>query len=494
MRQTIRLLIVLVLLLTTVAEARAQGDSQTFPQTGKTVGGRFLSYWQQHGGLAQQGYPIAEEFNERSDLNDQQYRVQYFERAVFEYHPENAGTAYEVLLSQLGTFQYRKKYAGGAPGQQTSASNPTLFKETGKTLGGKFRSYWEMHGGLAQQGFPISNEFSERSDLDGKSYLVQYFERAVFEYHPENAGTEYEVLLSQLGTFQYRKRYVAGEPAGDKPLQLGAARLLGLDMRAGSEEGWAVGDGGIILHYSGGKWLQAPSPTGRTLYAVSLPWAVGEGGIILKYDGSSWQQAASPTGETLRAVATGRYASEDGWAVGGGTILHYSGGKWQIAARLAADDLRGVAAQGAAGLAVGSTASGEVATRALQLGSKIVPLTVPARQALYAVGYASNPATNSKARAVGEGGTTLSFDGSSWQPEATSTTEDLNGIYLGEGGTWAVGNAGTILQRSDNGWVAVASPTQATLNGVVMLNAGEGWAVGYGTILHYQNGKWSKYQ
>jgi len=35
--------------------------------------------------------------------------VQYFERAVFEYHPENKGTPYEVLLSQLGTFRYRTK-------------------------------------------------------------------------------------------------------------------------------------------------------------------------------------------------------------------------------------------------------------------------------------------------------------------------------------------------------------------------------------------------
>jgi len=36
--------------------------------------------------------------------------VQYFERAVFELHPENAGTPFEVLLSQLGTFQAKNKY------------------------------------------------------------------------------------------------------------------------------------------------------------------------------------------------------------------------------------------------------------------------------------------------------------------------------------------------------------------------------------------------
>jgi hypothetical protein len=73
-------------------------------------------------------------------------------------------------------------------------------------VGGQFRTYWEQHGGLAQQGFPISDEFTEVSALDGKPYRVQYFERAVFEYHPENQAP-FDVLLSQLGTFQYQQKY-----------------------------------------------------------------------------------------------------------------------------------------------------------------------------------------------------------------------------------------------------------------------------------------------
>ena len=181
--------------------------SRRFPETGKTVSGIFLDYWQQHGGLPQQGYPISEVMSEQSDLDGKTYSVQYFERAVFEYHPEQADPRFKVLLSQLGTFQYRKKYPNGAPNQNVSAINPIRFNETGKTMGGKFREYWEKNGGLAQQGYPISEEFMEVSDLDGKPYLVQYFERAVFEYHPENTGTQYEVLLSQLGTFRYKDKY-----------------------------------------------------------------------------------------------------------------------------------------------------------------------------------------------------------------------------------------------------------------------------------------------
>jgi hypothetical protein len=201
---------VLIVLLPAVISwpAAAQGNSRTFPETGKTVSGQFLAYWEQHGGLAQQGYPISEELQEVSDLDGKPYRVQYFERAVFEQHPENA-PPFDVLLSQLGTFQYKAKYGtAGAPGQVAGTTNAHLFPETGKTLAGTFRAYWEQHGGLAQQGYPISDEFQETSPLDGKTYTVQYFERAVFELHPENAPP-FDVLLSQLGTFRYQAKYQA---------------------------------------------------------------------------------------------------------------------------------------------------------------------------------------------------------------------------------------------------------------------------------------------
>jgi glucose/arabinose dehydrogenase len=180
--------------------------SRMFPETGKTVTGVFLDYWDKNGGLAQQGFPISGLMNEVSDLNGKSYVVQYFERAVFEYHTENQAPN-NVLLSQLGTFQYRKKYPDGAPRQTPNTTGGSqLFTETGKRVGGKFLEYWKSHGGLAQQGYPISDEFQEKSDLNGKTYTVQYFERAVFEMHPENQSP-YDVLLSLLGKFRYEGKY-----------------------------------------------------------------------------------------------------------------------------------------------------------------------------------------------------------------------------------------------------------------------------------------------
>lgn len=188
-----------------------QADCQTFPETGNTVCGRFLTYWQGHGGLPQQGYPISGVFQEVSETDGKSYTVQYFERAIFELHPENAPPN-DVLLSLLGVFLYKQKYPSEAPGQEANNSaGSVLFPETGKRVGGIFLDYWKAHGGLAQQGLPISDEFVETSDLDGKPYRVQYFERAVFEYHPEQQAA-YQVLLSQLGAFRYRAKYSASAP------------------------------------------------------------------------------------------------------------------------------------------------------------------------------------------------------------------------------------------------------------------------------------------
>ncbi|NWJ98488.1 MAG: S8 family serine peptidase [Chloroflexi bacterium] len=85
-------------------------------------------------------------------------------------------------------------------GPQASTPERTFFPEVGHTLGGVFKSYWERNGGLSIFGFPISQEFQEVSTTDGKTYTVQYFERNRFEYHPEFAGSNNQILLGLLGS------------------------------------------------------------------------------------------------------------------------------------------------------------------------------------------------------------------------------------------------------------------------------------------------------
>ncbi len=167
-----------------------------FRETGHSLSGVFRKYWEQQGGLAVFGFPISEEFIEVSATDGQLYTVQYFERNRFEYHPEKAGTEYEVLLGLLGSEQTRDRVFPPA----TAGPDGRWFAETGQNLSGRFLDYWQSKGGLAIFGFPISPVIEE----EGRQ--VQYFERNRFEYHPENAATDYEVLLGLLGIKLARQR------------------------------------------------------------------------------------------------------------------------------------------------------------------------------------------------------------------------------------------------------------------------------------------------
>jgi pimeloyl-ACP methyl ester carboxylesterase len=174
-----------------------------FPDTGHSLGGVFKKYWQAHGGLAQFGYPLTEPQRERNPDDGQTYLVQYFERARFEYHPEFAGTENEVELGLLGRLVAPKV----PPITKDSApADGIYFAETGHSLSGIFLKYWQARGGLAIYGYPLTEPFQEKNRDDGKVYLVQYFERNRFEWHPDYAGTENEILLGLLGSYVLQQR------------------------------------------------------------------------------------------------------------------------------------------------------------------------------------------------------------------------------------------------------------------------------------------------
>src|SRR4051794_32881468 len=113
------------------------GGCQSFPQTGHQICGRFLDYWNTHGGLAQQGYPLSEEFTETSDLTGRPYTVQYFERAVFELHPENQ-PPYDVLLTLLGSYYGHQNYPQAFP----AAAGIAPYYDNRLDPGGALKAYY----------------------------------------------------------------------------------------------------------------------------------------------------------------------------------------------------------------------------------------------------------------------------------------------------------------------------------------------------------------
>jgi hypothetical protein len=187
------------------ATASSDPGVKFFSETKHNVGPDFLTYWNANGGLAQFGYPITEVFSDTNPDDKKTYKVQYFERARFEVHPEKAGTPFAVELGRLGVLiaqgqDGEKAFAKVAHVDDTAALR--FFPEVGHTLSGTFKTYWDAHGGLPIYGFPLCEPFDEKSATDGKTYQVQYFERNRFEYHPDTK----EVLLGLLGSETLRRR------------------------------------------------------------------------------------------------------------------------------------------------------------------------------------------------------------------------------------------------------------------------------------------------
>jgi peptide/nickel transport system substrate-binding protein len=182
-----------------------QARSRTFPETNQTVSGRFLEVWEAqkdyNTSLYINGFPVTDKHAEVNFDDGKTYQTQWFERARFEEHPENQ-KPYDVLLGRLGA--YAAEGRTDAPFKKIAKpASGTWFQETGHTISGAIEKYWNQYGGLSQFGFPLSEQFTEVSKDDpSKSYTVQYFERQRFELHPENAGTQFEVLLGRLGAEQ----------------------------------------------------------------------------------------------------------------------------------------------------------------------------------------------------------------------------------------------------------------------------------------------------
>ena len=192
------------------AGATAPQNNLCFNETGQCIEGRFLDYWRAQGldlgeqGVSQReslalfGYPLTPEFTQQLE-DGKRYTVQYFERARFEYHPENEGTDFEVLLGQFG-----RRILATVPGAPTAPVGPLTeryavhFPETGHNVDPDFVNFWARSGGLAVFGYPLSEEFEQKLE-DGKTYTVQYFERARFERHPASEGLPYNVQLGQFG-------------------------------------------------------------------------------------------------------------------------------------------------------------------------------------------------------------------------------------------------------------------------------------------------------
>jgi hypothetical protein len=198
------------------------------------------------------GYPTTAQQAERVEAGT--FQVQHFERHRLELHPENA-RPYDVLLGRLGADQLQQMRVASLPQEQRGGC--LYFDQTRHTVCGRFANAWRANGlefdgqpgksfdeSLALFGLPLTHEMIVPL-ADGKQHIVQYFERARFELHPDNYAP---FTLTRQGSPQ---------------------RWLGnVAFELGEINGWSPDGSGFLLRGTFGD------PIGR----VKTVWVPLEGG------------------------------------------------------------------------------------------------------------------------------------------------------------------------------------------------------------------------
>ncbi len=192
--------------------------TRCFGETGYCIDGAIYTYWQAHGGLAVFGLPIGE--LTQTTVDGVTISTQLFERNRIELHP-NKRAPYDVEIGLLGS-DYLLNTTGvrmapasainevdSAGVAKSARKDCKWFATTQQYVCGEFYAYWRKYGIASHQrgsfsiaentalfGLPITGVYT--ATLNGNPYQVQMFERARFEYHPENPAP-YRVQLGLLG-------------------------------------------------------------------------------------------------------------------------------------------------------------------------------------------------------------------------------------------------------------------------------------------------------
>lgn len=185
-----------------------QSGERCFDETGYCISGRIREYWEQNGGLPVFGFPIGPQ--QPTTIEGKTIEAQWFQRNRLELHPEKA-RPYDVLLGRLGddALTQQQRRWQDFPRSGTAQAGCRYFPETEQNVCGEILAAWRASGleldgiagktegeNLALWGLPISPVQTEV--IEGREYQVQWFERARFELHPENAPP-FNVQFGLLG-------------------------------------------------------------------------------------------------------------------------------------------------------------------------------------------------------------------------------------------------------------------------------------------------------
>lgn len=219
-RKSAGLVICLILIISYIPQLSsfAQDDGRLYvPETGHWITNDFLTTYQSVSNpQAIFGYPITDAFINQTTG----YLDQYFQRALFELHPENPAPL-RVEIKRLGDYIYPTQKGQTQPAEVISSACE-YFPDTGHQVCYSFLDFFKTNGGIAQFGYPISDlEYHE-------GRIVQWFQRASFEWHPELPPGA-RVVLADLGQRYFDVRHE--DPVRLRP-SFAIRTILNLQARA----------------------------------------------------------------------------------------------------------------------------------------------------------------------------------------------------------------------------------------------------------------------
>jgi len=176
------------------------------------VNGDIQKFWQANNGAQLFGLPIDNESAHR--YIHEAYHIQNFERARIEYR-FGQRKPYNFQLGLIGVewlTRYQSELSPLLPSDEASLQGThascIALSNAQYTVCGAFRTFYQSHGlqldslafitaaeSLALLGLPLTPAM--RWNRNGQPYIVQIFERARLEYHPENSLSD-RVMLGRI--------------------------------------------------------------------------------------------------------------------------------------------------------------------------------------------------------------------------------------------------------------------------------------------------------